>query len=79
VLFAACAKPAAFVILSFNDGKIITSLPIGAGTDGAVFNPATMEAFSANRDGTLTCDQGKQPAQLRRRAERADEGGRQER
>jgi len=54
VLFAACAEPATFVILSSNDGKIITSLPIGAGTDGAVFNPATMEAFSSNRDGTLT-------------------------
>jgi DNA-binding beta-propeller fold protein YncE len=54
VLFAACAKPATFVMLSSDDGKIITSLPIGAGTDGAVFNPATMEAFSANRDGTLT-------------------------
>ena len=54
VLFAACAKPAAFVMLSSDDGKIITSLPIGSGTDGAVFNPATMEAFSANRDGTLT-------------------------
>jgi DNA-binding beta-propeller fold protein YncE len=54
VLFAACAEPATFVILSSVDGKIITSLPIGAGTDGAVFNPATMEAFSSNRDGTLT-------------------------
>jgi DNA-binding beta-propeller fold protein YncE len=54
VLFAACAKPAAFVMLSSDDGKIITSLPVGAGTDGAVFNPTTMEAFSSNRDGTLT-------------------------
>ena len=54
VLFAACAEPATFVILSADGGKIITSLPIGAGTDGAVFNPATMEAFSSNRDGTLT-------------------------
>ena len=54
VLFAACAEPATFVILSSDDGKIITSLPIGAGTDGAVFNPAMLEAFSSNRDGTLT-------------------------
>ena len=54
VLFAACAEPATFVILSAVDGKILTSLPIGAGTDGAVFNPGTMEAFSSNRDGTLT-------------------------
>jgi uncharacterized protein YjiK len=54
VLFAACATPAAFVMLSSDDGKIITSLPIGAGTDGAVFNPTTMEPFGSNRDGTLT-------------------------
>jgi DNA-binding beta-propeller fold protein YncE len=55
VLFAACADPTGtFVILSSDDGKILTSLPTGAGTDGAVFNPATMEAFSSNRDGTLT-------------------------
>ena len=30
------------------------TLPIGAGTDGAVFNPGTMEAFSSQSDGTLT-------------------------
>jgi hypothetical protein len=42
------------VILSSVDGKILDTLPIGVGTDGAVFNPATMEAFSSNRDGTLT-------------------------
>ena len=42
------------VILSANDGKIITTLPIGKGTDGAVFNPNTMEAFSSQGDGTLT-------------------------
>ena len=28
--------------------------PIGTGTDGATFNPKTMEAFSSNGDGTLT-------------------------
>jgi hypothetical protein len=54
ILFAACRDPQAMVILSSKDGKIITTLPIGAGTDGAVFNPATMEAFSSQRDGTMT-------------------------
>ena len=38
----------------WRDGKIITTVPIGAGTDGAVFNPSTMEAFSSQSDGTLT-------------------------
>jgi DNA-binding beta-propeller fold protein YncE len=54
VLFATCRNPATMVVLSSVDGKIIDALPIGAGTDGAVFNPDTMEAFSSNRDGTLT-------------------------
>jgi DNA-binding beta-propeller fold protein YncE len=54
ILFAACHNPATMVILNADDGKIITSLPIGTGVDGAVFNPATMEAFSSQGDGTLT-------------------------
>ena len=54
ILFAACHDPQTMVILNSDDGKIITTLPIGNGTDGATFNPATMEAFSSQRDGTLT-------------------------
>ena len=54
ILFAACRNPQNMVILSANDGKIITTLPLGRGTDGAVFNPNTMEAFSSQTDGTLT-------------------------
>jgi len=42
------------VILNADDGKILDALPIGMGSDGAVFNPATMEAFSSQGDGTLT-------------------------
>ena len=53
VLFAACRNPANMVVLNANDGKIITTFPLGTGTDGAVFNPSTMEAFSSNADGTL--------------------------
>jgi hypothetical protein len=49
-----CRNPATMVILNAGDGKIITTLPIGTGTDGAVFNPKTMEAFSSQGDGTLT-------------------------
>lgn len=54
ILFATCREPQAMVVLNAGDGKIITTLPIGRGTDGAVFNPATMEAFSSQGDGTLT-------------------------
>ena len=63
VLFAACASsgnpPAqppqpTMVILSAKDGKILTTLPLAGGSDGAVFNPSTMEAFSTQGNGTLT-------------------------
>ena len=63
ILFVACrnsgepvAQPAApkMVILSAKDGKILTVLPLAGGSDGAAFNPATMEAFSTHGNGTLT-------------------------
>jgi DNA-binding beta-propeller fold protein YncE len=54
ILFATCRNPQNMVILGADDGKVITTLPIGQGTDGAVFNPDTMEAFSSQGDGTLT-------------------------
>jgi hypothetical protein len=53
ILFAACRMPANMVILSATNGKIITTIPINGGTDGALFNPNTMEAFSSHSDGTL--------------------------
>jgi glutamine cyclotransferase len=54
ILFAACRKPQMMVILKAADGKILEALPLGAGTDGASFNPKTMEAFSSQGDGTFT-------------------------
>jgi YVTN family beta-propeller protein len=61
VLFAACAmsgnppvqKPV-MVVLSAKDGKILANLPLAGSSDGAVFNPSTMEAFSTGGNGTLT-------------------------
>jgi hypothetical protein len=54
VLFAACRNPAHMVVLNAGDGTVLKTLQIGTGTDGAVFNPATGEAFSSQGDGTLT-------------------------
>ncbi len=55
ILFASCRNPNNMVILSAKDGKILDALPIGHGTDGAAFNPSTMEAFSSNgQDQNLT-------------------------
>jgi DNA-binding beta-propeller fold protein YncE len=56
ILFVACRTPApgAMVMLNAADGKFIASLPVAGGSDGAVFNPATMEAFSSAGNATLT-------------------------
>ena len=62
ILFATCRNPANMVILSADDGKIITTLPIGNLSDGASFNPNTMEAFSSQGDGTLTIVKENNPA-----------------
>jgi DNA-binding beta-propeller fold protein YncE len=71
VLFAACAssgnppaQPAQpmMVILSAKDGKILANLPLAGGSDGAVFNPSTKEAFSTHGNGTLTVVKEKSPA-----------------
>jgi len=54
ILFAMCANPGVCVVVNADNGKVLTTLPIGSGTDGGGFNPATMEAWSSQRDGTLT-------------------------
>jgi DNA-binding beta-propeller fold protein YncE len=54
ILFAMCHEPQTCVVLSADEGKILTTLPIGRGTDGGGFSPHTMEAFSSQGDGTLT-------------------------
>jgi hypothetical protein len=64
ILFAACRNPQNMVILNAADGKILDALPIGAGTDGAAFNPKTMEAFSSQGDGTLTVIKESSPTQF---------------
>jgi DNA-binding beta-propeller fold protein YncE len=70
VLFAACGRsgnpPAQapqpmMVILSATDGKILANLPLAGGSDGAVFNPATMETFSTHGNGTMTIVKEKSP------------------
>jgi hypothetical protein len=53
---------AAMVVLSAKDGKILAKLPLAGGSDGAAFNPATMEAFSTGGNGTLTVVKEKTPS-----------------
>jgi DNA-binding beta-propeller fold protein YncE len=61
ILFVECRNPAVSVIMNAQDGKIITTMPIGTGVDGAGFMPETDEAFSSQGDGTLTIIKEKSP------------------
>jgi len=54
--------PQTFVILNATDGKILARLPLAGGSDGAVFNPETMEAFSSQGNGTMTIVKETSPA-----------------
>jgi len=62
ILFAMCATPNVCVVLNAVDGTVLATLPIGSGTDGGGFNPNTMEAWSSQRDGTLTIIKENSPA-----------------
>ena len=53
-LFSVCGNKL-MVISDAEAGKVVTTLPIGDGCDGVVFDPATKRAFSSNgADGTIT-------------------------
>jgi DNA-binding beta-propeller fold protein YncE len=72
ILFAACSRsgdpPApqpTMVVMSAKDGKILTTLPLAGGSDGAAFNPETMEAFSTHGNGTMTIVKEESPASFK--------------
>ena len=52
-LFSVCSNKL-MIVLSTDDGKIVASLPIGAGVDACAFDPETGLAFSSNGEGTMT-------------------------
>jgi YVTN family beta-propeller protein len=52
-LFATCHNEM-MVILDADSGRVVATLPLGKGTDAAIFDPDTRFAFSSNADGTLT-------------------------
>jgi len=62
ILFAYYRQPSPVVIIvNARDGNIITTLPTGTGVDTVAFNPATMEAISAEGGGTMTFIKEKSP------------------
>jgi hypothetical protein len=55
VLFAYYRQPSpTVVIVNADNGDVITTLPTGQGVDTVAFNPATMEAISAEGGGSMT-------------------------
>ncbi|MCU1306753.1 MAG: beta-propeller repeat-containing protein [Acidobacteriaceae bacterium] len=53
-LFAVCGNKV-MVVMNAQDGKVVKTVPTGAGTDAAAFDPGTGMAFASNgRDATLT-------------------------
>jgi len=57
-LFSACGNKN-MVVFDAKNGKQITTLPTGVGTDAAKFDPGLKRAFASNGQGTLTVIQEK--------------------
>ena len=52
-LFVTCVNKL-MTVVDATSGAVVTTLPIGQGTDAAAFDPARKRAFSSNGEGTLT-------------------------
>jgi DNA-binding beta-propeller fold protein YncE len=51
-LFSVCDK--VMVVSDFENGKVVTTVPIGGGPDAVRYDPETGLVFASNGDGTLT-------------------------
>jgi DNA-binding beta-propeller fold protein YncE len=51
-LFSVCNK--VMVVSDFENGKVVTTVPIGSGPDAVRYDPETGLVFSSNGDGTMT-------------------------
>ncbi len=52
-LFSGC-RSGLMAVSDYAAGKVVATVPIGKGVDGAGFDPASGDAFASNADGTLT-------------------------
>lgn len=52
-LFSGC-RSGVMAISDYQAGKVVATVPIGAGVDGAGYDPMNGNAFASNADGTLT-------------------------
>jgi DNA-binding beta-propeller fold protein YncE len=52
-LFSGC-RSGVMAVSDYQAGKVVATVPIGAGVDGAAYDAASGNAFASNADGTLT-------------------------
>ncbi|MGA7235280.1 MAG: hypothetical protein WBY44_06360 [Bryobacteraceae bacterium] len=52
-LFSGC-RSGVMAISDYRAGKVVATVPIGTGVDGAGYDPASGNAFASNANGTLT-------------------------
>ncbi len=52
-LFTVC-RNRLMAVVDAKTGRVVTTLPIGSGVDGAAYDPATGLVFASNGEGTLT-------------------------
>lgn len=63
-LFIGCHNRT-MVVVDTETGRVVASLPIGAGVDADAFDPATSLAFASNGEGTLTVVREESPDSFR--------------
>jgi outer membrane protein assembly factor BamB len=52
-LFSGC-RSGVLAVSDYQGGTLVTTIPIGAGVDGAGYDAASSDVFASNADGTLT-------------------------
>ena len=52
-LFSGC-RSGVMAVSDYQAGKVVATVPIGTGVDGAGYDAASGDAFASNADGTLT-------------------------
>jgi DNA-binding beta-propeller fold protein YncE len=63
-LFSGC-RSGVMAVSDYQTGKVVATVPIGAGTDGAGYDAGSGNAFASNADGTLTVIHQDSPDQYR--------------
>jgi DNA-binding beta-propeller fold protein YncE len=63
-LFSGC-RSGLMAISDYQAGRVVATVPIGSGVDGAGYDAASGDAFASNADGTLTVIHQDTPDQYR--------------